>query len=137
MILLLDASALSAVMHRVPGALRRLGRFDPWSVVLCAPVAAEVHYGLANLPADSRRRQLLENEYQLIRSVARWVDWDEGSARRFGVLKAALGKAGTAIHDLDIAVSSIALTLGATVATRDPRHFEKIEGLPVEAWAEL
>ena len=92
--LLLDTSALSAVMHRVPSALDRLRQVEPRSVVLCTPVAAEIHYGLSNLVQDSKRRRLLEEEYRLIREVVRWADWDEEAARRFGTLKAALRKNG-------------------------------------------
>lgn len=135
--LLLDTSALSAVMHRVPSALDHLRRLDPWSVVLCSPVAAEIHYGLANLVRDSKRRRLLEREYRLIRGVARWADWNEGAAVEFGAMKATLRAKGTPIDDLDIAISSIAKVLGATVATRNARHFDKIEGSKVEDWNAL
>lgn len=132
--LLLDSSALSAVMHRVPSALARLRLIEPWSIVLCAPVAAEIHYGLAKLVRNSKRRRLLEEEYRLIREVVRWADWDEEAARTFGDVKAALRKKGTPIDDLDIAISSIALTLDAAVATANVRHFSTIEGLRVENW---
>ena len=135
MILLLDTSALSALMHRVPSALDRLRGFEPWSVVLCAPVAAEIHYGLANLVPSSKRRRLLEEEYRLIRKAVRWADWGEDAARTFGSLKAALRRKGTPIDDLDIAISSIALELGASVATTNARHFTRIERLKVEDWA--
>lgn len=135
MTLVLDTSALSALMHRVPKALDRLRHLEPWSVVLCTPAAAEIHYGLSNLVPGSRRRQLLEEEFRLFRGAARWVDWDEEAARIFGTLKAALRAKGTPIDDLDIAISSIALTLGASVATTNARHFARIEGLQVEDWA--
>lgn len=134
MILLLDTSALSAAMHRVPSALERLRSLEPWSVVLCAPVAAEIHYGLANLPAGSNRRRLLEEEYRRIREVVRWANWDEEAAHAFGQLKADLRRKGTPIDDLDLAISSIALTLGAVVATANTRHFSRVEGLSVEDW---
>lgn len=132
--LLLDTSAFSAVMHRVPRALDRLRELEPWSIVLCSPVAAEIHYGLANLVQSSRRRRLLEEEYRRLRGVVRWVDWGEDAAHRFGTLKADLRRKGTPIDDLDLAISSIALTLDAAVATRNARHFNRVEGLRVEDW---
>ena len=121
-------------MHRLPAALDRLRRFEPWSVVLCAPVAAEIHFGLANLTPGSRRRELLEEEYRRIRGLVRWADWDEDSARVFGDLKASLRRKGSPIEDLDLAIASIALTLGATVATANVRHFNRIEHLTIEHW---
>lgn len=133
--LILDTSAVSAVMHRVPTAIHRIQTIEPWSIILCSPVAAEIHYGLANLVASSRRRVLLEQEYRLIRDVVQWVDWSEEAAVVFGEIKAKLRKAGAPIDDFDIAISSIALILGAKVATHNIRHFEKVQGLSLEDWS--
>ena len=132
----LDTSAVSAVMHRRPSALDRLQRLEPWDVVLCSPVAAEIAFGIANLATGSRRARLLEDEYRLLRRVVRWVDWSEGAAERFGGLKAALRRQGTPIDDMDIAIASIAWELEATVATLNQRHFGCIQGLAVEDWSE-
>jgi tRNA(fMet)-specific endonuclease VapC len=132
--LVLDTSAFSAVMHRMPSALDRLRGLRPWSIVLCSPVAAEIHYGLANLVSGSKRRRLLEEEYRQLRNVVRWMDWGEEAAHVFGTLKADLRAKGTPIDDLDLAISSIALTLGAVVATRNARHFNRVAGLRVEDW---
>ena len=135
--LLLDTSAISAVMHHVPGAVDRLRQTEPRLVVLCSPVAAEIHYGLANLVPESKRRRILEKEYQLIRKVVRWVDWNEEAAFEFGRIKAALRTKGAPIEDLDVAIASIAMNLEATVATRNARHFERIDGLKIENWETL
>ena len=72
-----------------------------------------------------------------MRSVARWVDWDERAALQFGRIKAELRQTGTMIQDLDIAIASVAMTLGTSVATRNARHFECITGLPIEDWDSL
>ena len=53
---LLDTSAASAVMHRIPAALQRIAARRPGQVVLSSPVAAEIRYGLERLAAGSRRR---------------------------------------------------------------------------------
>lgn len=122
-------------MHRDPEAMERLTELAPSSVVICTPVAAEISYGLARLELGSRRRELLSREYALIRSAARWVDWTESAARRFGELKANLMRAGSPIEDLDIAIASVARDLDARVATRNVRHFERVEGLRVDDWS--
>jgi hypothetical protein len=49
--LVLDTSALSTVMHRTPQSLERLAELSPSDVVLAAPVAAEISFGLARLGA--------------------------------------------------------------------------------------
>jgi predicted nucleic acid-binding protein len=134
--LLLDTSALSGVMRRDAPCLERLRRLAPGEVALCSPVAAEISFGLSLLPPRSRRRRLLQREYDLVRGAVGWFDWTEAAAERFGVVKADLRSRGVTVDDLDIVVSSIALVEGATVATRNPRHFEPVAGLTVEDWGE-
>lgn len=133
----LDTSALSAVMHRLPEALDRVGAVDPGELVLCAPALAEVHFGLERLPADARRRTLLTSELARLQGAARLQDWTEPAARRFGMVKAELEARGRRIDDMDVAIAAIALELGAAVATCNVKHFRRVEGLEVEDWSAL
>ena len=70
---------------------------------------------------DSKRRRLSEEEYRRVRRVARWADWGEEAAHRFGILKADLRKKVNLIDDMDIAISSIALNLGGLATLRQTR----------------
>ncbi len=133
--LLLDTNVVSAIMHRVPEALARLRAEEPRAVVLCSPVAAEIHYGLARLGARSRRQQLLEAEYRRLRDAVHWADWSEAAAVEFGRQKARLEQTGAIIHDMDIAIGSIALAIQARVASYNTRHLERLAGLEVADWA--
>jgi tRNA(fMet)-specific endonuclease VapC len=130
----LDTTAASDIMHRKPGALDRLRDLKPRDVILSSPVLAEIRFGLERLDPDSRRRILLEIELQRLHDVVGWADWDEESAGRFGALKADLQTRGTPIDDMDLVIASIALTLGASLATSNVRHFERIPNLPVDGW---
>jgi tRNA(fMet)-specific endonuclease VapC len=132
--LVLDTSAVSTVMHRVSSSMERLARHSPRDIVLTAPVAAEVSFGLARLGARTKRRKLLAAEYQRLRGVVRWVDWTESAAWQFGHLKARLYSRGRIIDDLDIAIGSIALQLQARVATHNAKHFRELEGVEVDDW---
>lgn len=132
--LLLDTSAVSALMHRDGTCLDRLRVHPAHDVALCAPVAAEISFGLHRLAARSRRRRLLRREYDLLRASAKWFDWTEGDAEHFGVLKARLQAAGVTVDDFDLAIASIALRQSASVATRNVRHFRPIDGLDIEDW---
>jgi tRNA(fMet)-specific endonuclease VapC len=132
--LVLDTSAVSAVMHGLEFALERLRAERPSEVVLVAPVAAEIAFGLARLAGGSRRRRLLEDEYLGLRNAVRWADWTEDAAGEFGRQKARLEKAGRMIEDVDIAIAAIALVLDARVATLNAKHFKRIGGLSVEDW---
>jgi predicted nucleic acid-binding protein len=132
----LDTSAVSAVMHGIAGALDRLRAERPDEVVLVSPVAAEIRFGLERLAPGSRRRRLLEAEYHRLRSVARWEDWTEDAASEFGRQKARLTRLGTVIEDFDIAIGSIAIVLGARLATLNAKHMDRLTGLAVEDWSD-
>lgn len=133
--LLLDTSAVSKIMRRRPAALRRLRDEDPGAVVLCAPVAAEIRFGLARLDAGSRKRRLLEHEFERIHAAVRWVDWTEPASRAFGHWKAILQKRGTPVEDMDLAIASVAVSLPAQLATGNVRHFARIEDLDLDDWS--
>ena len=135
MMLLLDTSAVSAFMHRRADALLRLRERDASTVYLCAPVAAEIHFGLSRLPPDSNRRRLLANEFQRLRAALRWIDWNEAATRAFGHWKATLQHRGEPIEDMDLAIASIALSLPAQLATANIRHFARIDDLDIVDWS--
>jgi predicted nucleic acid-binding protein len=130
----LDTSALSAVMHADARALEHLARERPIDVVLVAPVAAEIAFGLERLVRGSRRRRLLEAEFARVRALVRWEDWTEPAAAECGRQKARLEKLGTPIEDFDIAIGAHARVLGARLATRNVKHLERLDGVTVEDW---
>ena len=132
--IVLDTNIVSAIMHRVADALTRLETCRPNEVILCSPVAAEIHYGLARLPARSRRRRTLEAEYLRFRDAVRWCDWTEDAAQKFGHHKARLERLGERLDDMDLAIGSVALSVEAAVATRNVSHFSRLEGLTVDDW---
>jgi tRNA(fMet)-specific endonuclease VapC len=133
--IVVDTSALSAVMHDVPAAVSRLRRLSPDQVAITAPVAAEIHFGLSRLEARSRKRLLLAKTYNEIRGATPFYDWDEPAAIEFGRLKAQLERGGKLIEDFDLAIAAIALSRGVGVATLNVRHFARIDGLLVEDWS--
>jgi tRNA(fMet)-specific endonuclease VapC len=132
--LLLDTSVVSAVMRRSDRVLARLREQDPSAVALCAPVAAEIQFGLSRLEAGSCRRELLVQQYRSLRGAVQWLEWTEEATTVFGSVKAALERRGTPLDDFDLIIGSIALSAGARLATRNARHFGRIDGLLVEDW---
>jgi tRNA(fMet)-specific endonuclease VapC len=133
--MVLDTSAASAVMHGIAEALERLHRERPDGVVLVAPVAAEIGFGLQRLAKGSRRRQLLEAEYARLRQVLRWEDWTEEAAEEFGRQKARLERLGTLIEDFDVAIGSIAVVLGARLATLNAKHMARLDRVVIDDWS--
>ena len=134
MSVVLDTSVLSALMRREQRSFRRMQLLRPGDVVLCSPVAAEIGFGLERLRAGSRRRELLESEYERWRSLLYWRDWDRDAATEFGRQKALLEHAGTPVSDMDVIIASVALSIGGAVATANVRDFRRMKGLRVEDW---
>ena len=64
------------------------------------------------------------------------LPFDEGAARRFGLLKADLERAGATLSDLDLQIASIALQYDAPLVTHNRGHVERVPGLAVEDWLE-
>jgi len=60
--------------------------------------------------------------------------YGEGAARRFGLLKADLERAGESLGDLDLQIASIALEYDAPLVTHNRSHFERVPGLVIEDW---
>jgi len=58
-------------------------------------------------------------------------------AEQAGDLLAALESQGKPIGIEDVLIGATALVHGLTVATRNVKHFDRIEGLTVESWWEL
>lgn len=134
--LVIDTSALSRVMRADALALAHAGERRPGELFLVPPVAAEIQYGIARLPARSRRAQLLRSQYRRWRALLRWLDWTEVASEIFGDQKAHLEARGTLIDDMDIAVAAVAMAHHFGVATCNARHFGRMEGLRVVDWAE-
>lgn len=135
--IVLDTNVVSALMHRLPNALSRLRMSEPADVVLCSPVAAEIHYGLSRLASGSRRRAILAEEYARLREAVAWVDWTEAAASEFGRQKALLEARGAVVEDMDVVIGSVALALGARVATYNVRHLERLDGISVDDWSDV
>lgn len=59
---------------------------------------------------------------------------DLASARLFGEVKARLATAGQVVADADLFIAAVALSRGATLATGNRKHYERIPGLVLEDW---
>jgi tRNA(fMet)-specific endonuclease VapC len=62
------------------------------------------------------------------------LSFDETSARRFGMLKAELERAGIRLDDMDLQIASIALDNKAILVTHNQKHFGRIKELELEDW---
>jgi tRNA(fMet)-specific endonuclease VapC len=113
--------------------LQRLQEVNRSEVSIPQPVIAEIAYGIERLPR-SRRRDLLQNRFDLIRLELGRVNWTDPASERFGSIKAVLEKRGKRIEDFDAAIAAHALAEDAVLVTANIEQMTRVPGLKIEDW---
>lgn len=129
----LDTNAVSALLKGDPSFLARVGRLARGDVLLPQPVVAEISYGIERL-TRSKRRQELEDRFELILGELSRSAWTDVVSAHFGAIKAALERRGSRIEDFDVAIAAHALAESAVLVTADRRHMMRIAHLRIEDW---
>lgn len=96
----------------------------------------EVENGIERLP-PGRKRDHLARTWSNVLSVGlagRVAAFDEAAALVAGRLMATRSRAGITIEIRDTQIAAIALTRGATLATRNIRHFLDLGTVAVDPW---
>ena len=130
----LDTNVLSALMKGEGSAVERLKALRKDEVGVPQPAFAEIAYGIARLP-KSKRREALQERFELLRVELLRAEWTDDVTERFGAIKAVLEKRGERIEDFDAAIAAHALSRGAVLATANVKHMVRVPGLVVEDWS--
>lgn len=130
---LLDTNVLSELLKRKPSEfvlnhLRGVPRENLYSSVICV---MELRFGAARYSHGVQLWKRIQTEV-LSRVSILPVDLKEST--KAGELFAELEAAGTPIGIEDVLISATALVHGLTVATRNIKHFSRIQDLRVEDW---
>lgn len=127
--IVLDTNVVSETMRRAPDAMviDWLDSQPRNELYMCAPVLAEVYYGVARLVESQRKQGLLPVYRQIIAEKfgGRILPFDTEAAETYGELVARLESEGSAIDVFDAMIAAIALSNGAALATRNMAHFAK------------
>ena len=141
--IILDTNVISEGFRPLPNIGVRLWMDAqiPADLFLCAPVLAELRYGVERLPIGARRRELdhlISNAEENLFGN-RILTVDRESAYEFGRVVARRSSIGRPISPMDALIAAIATTHRMAIATRDIRAFTDL-GLdlinPFEAPAE-
>jgi tRNA(fMet)-specific endonuclease VapC len=103
-------------MKANPEVIRRIQEVGTADLTLCAPVEAELWFGVA-------------------RSGPQRQSHNSGEATvQFGEIRANLARLGTPIGPYDLQIAAIARANDLTLVTRNAREFERVPGLRRENW---
>jgi tRNA(fMet)-specific endonuclease VapC len=130
----LDTNAVSAVMKGDARVLERLKGVSKKTVSVPQPVFAEIAYGIERLP-KSRRREVLRQRFELVRSEFSRAEWSDAVTEAFGVIKASLERKGRRIEDFDAAIAAHALATNGVLVTANMDDMVRVTGLVVEDWS--
>jgi tRNA(fMet)-specific endonuclease VapC len=130
----LDTNAVSALMKGDRAVLDRLKTVPKSDVLIPQPVLAEIAYGIERLPR-SKRRESLQERFELVRAELQRIEWSDEVSQRFGVIKATLERKGQRIEDFDAAIAAHAGEPGAIMVTANMDDMARVPGLSVEDWS--
>ena len=116
--------------YRPPTVARRFARAAPGSLGISIITWGELCFGAAESNDPERAHSLLE---AFAREVA-VLDLPAAAGRHYGVVRAALHKAGTPIGNNDLWIAAHALALGIPLVSHNAREFERVPGLRLENW---
>lgn len=136
--IVVDTNVISAVMNdpadeKVVEWMKAQPVTSLWTTAISV---FEIRLGLMALP-EGRRRRALEtafNEALEIDLEGRVLPFDEGAALAAATVAAQRRKAGKPVDVRDIQIAGIASDRGATLATRNTKHFEGFGVRVVNPW---
>ncbi|MCC5926972.1 MAG: type II toxin-antitoxin system VapC family toxin [Bacteroidetes bacterium] len=128
---LLDTDICIYLIKRTyPELNQRVYRAEAGSLMLSAVTLAELEYGAAMSQRPAENRETMT----LFASAFEIVGFDAGDARYFGLIRAALRKAGKPIGPYDLQIAAQCLARGMTLVTHNAREFLRVPELRVEDW---
>lgn len=138
--IILDTNVLSALMQQQPDSavVDWLDAQPAEAIWICSITLFEARYGLGLL-AEGQRKSLLQQRFdQLVQLdlANRVVVFDVHAANMAAQLAAERKSRGRPIDIRDTFIAGIALAQGATLATRNTKHFDDLTTPVVNPWEE-
>ena len=127
---LLDTNIVIALMKEninVMAQVRRVGRAELW---LCAPVEAELWFGVYKSGKREENRQRLLTLLSWLPSLP----FSSEATPHFGDIRATLTSIGKPIGPYDLQIAAIARAQRLILVTHNTREFARVPGLTLEDW---
>lgn len=136
--LILDTNVISELMRDVPNhaVIAWLDRQDRQAVWTTAITVMELHHGILSLP-PGRRRSLLRDALARLATEKigdRVAPFDDAAAKATAIIAAERRRLGRQGELRDTMIAGIAAVTGASLATRNTRHFDDLTIDLIDPW---
>jgi len=125
--IILDTNVLSEFMRPAPSAKveRWMSALPATSIFVSAITEAELRYGLMLLPKGRRQRQLFAQVEEMLAEdfADRILPFDSSAASAYAHIAAGRRLSGRPISQADAQIAAIAVSRGASLATRNVADF--------------
>lgn len=136
--IVLDTNVVSELMRAQPDAavLRWMDAQSPTSLWLNSVVVSELLYGVAKLPKGKRKEQLILAVAAMVDEdfAGRVLSFDVEAAAEYASLVVMRENTGLSVSMADAQIAAICLSQGATLATRNTKHFEGLGLTLINPW---
>lgn len=128
---MLDTNICIYLIKRKPlSVLNKLCSIAISDVAISSITLAELEYGVAK----SNRQTQNNDALQEFVAPLEIMPFDDGSACRYGEIRAYLEREGEVIGGMDMLIAAHASSLKYTLVSNNLREFERIPGLLLENW---
>ena len=138
--MVLDTNVVSELMRPAPNAavLAWLNNQTADTLWLNSVVVSELLYGIARLPDGKRRAQMAQNVQSMLDEdfSGRVLSFDLEAAVVYADLVAMRERQGLPMNVADAQIAAICLAHGATLATRNTKHFEGLGLTLMNPWVD-
>lgn len=139
--IVLDTNVVSELMRPVPdpAVLAWVDAQSDRALWLSSVVVSELLYGLARLPVGARRAQLTQAVEAMLDEdfAGRVLPFDLPAAVACADLVAAREREGQPVAMADAQIAATCLAHGASLVTRNTRHFEGLGLVLINPWLAL
>ena len=126
--IILDTNILSSLMQKKPDKriIKWLDEIDPQLIWTTSITVFEIKYGIELLASGKKKNQLHTAFETMLRLHYhnRVIEFEINSALATGELAAVHKKAGHNVDARDLQIAGIALSKGASIATRNEKDFQ-------------
>ncbi len=131
--LMLDTNICIYIIKQQPAAvLKRFLEYKIGDIGISSITLSELRYGVAKSTHHEKNAKALD-EFIIPLEV---ISFDEEAAHVYGVIRAALEKAGTPIGAMDMLIAAHAVSLGIPLVTNNTREFVRVPTLNIIDWKE-